>query len=114
MLRGYPADGSITELQRRLGFGPPMIHRCVDKALAAGAQMGLKDKYPLTAGTGSGVTTLRFPFAQPDGNQPLQLLQESDGLALPTRPDREAQRRFACYKVAFPLLAPPVVRLSSI
>jgi transposase len=45
VLLGY-ADGiSITELQRQLGFSPPMIYRCVDKALAAGAQMGLKDKY---------------------------------------------------------------------
>ena len=40
------ADGvSIAELQRRLGFSRPMIYRCVDKALAAGIQMGLKDKY---------------------------------------------------------------------
>ena len=45
VLLGY-ADGiSITELQRQLGFGRPMIYRCVDKALAAGVQMGLKDKY---------------------------------------------------------------------
>jgi transposase len=40
------ADGvSITDLQRQLGFSRPMIYRCVDKALAAGVQMGLKDKY---------------------------------------------------------------------
>lgn len=45
VLLGY-ADGiSITELQRQLGCGRPMIYRCVDKALAAGVQMGLKDKY---------------------------------------------------------------------
>ncbi len=45
VLLGY-ADGiSITELQRQLGFSRPMIYRCVDKALAAGAQAGLKDKY---------------------------------------------------------------------
>jgi transposase len=45
VLLGY-ADGiSITELQRRLGFSRPMMYRCVDKALAAGVQMGLKDKY---------------------------------------------------------------------
>jgi transposase len=45
VMLGY-ADGiSITELQRRLGFSRPMIYRCVDKALAAGIQMGLKDKY---------------------------------------------------------------------
>ena len=45
VLLGY-ADGiSITELQRQLGCGRPMIYRCVDKALAAGVQMGLKDQY---------------------------------------------------------------------
>ena len=42
---GY-ADGlSVTELQRQLGLSRPMIYRCVDKALGAGVQMGLKDKY---------------------------------------------------------------------
>lgn len=45
VLLGY-ADGlSITELKRQLGFSRPMIYRCVDKALAAGVRMGLKDKY---------------------------------------------------------------------
>jgi transposase len=45
VMLGY-ADGlSVTELQRQLGFSRPMIYRCVDKALAAGVQMGLKDKY---------------------------------------------------------------------
>lgn len=45
VLLGYAAGTSITELRRRLGFSRPMIYRCVDKALAAGVQMGLKDKY---------------------------------------------------------------------
>lgn len=45
VLLGYAAGTSITDLQRRLGFSRPMIYRCVDKALAAGVQMGLKDKY---------------------------------------------------------------------
>jgi transposase len=45
VLLGYAAGSSITELQRQLGFSRPMIYRCVDKALAAGVQMGLKDKY---------------------------------------------------------------------
>ena len=45
VMLGY-ADGiSVTELQRQLGFSRPMIYRCVDKALAAGVQTGLKDKY---------------------------------------------------------------------
>lgn len=45
ILLGYASGTSITELQRQLGFSRPMIYRCIDKALAAGAQMGLKDKY---------------------------------------------------------------------
>ena len=45
VLLGYAAGTSITALQRQLGFSRPMIYRCVDKALAAGVQMGLKDKY---------------------------------------------------------------------
>ncbi len=45
VLLGYAAGISITELQRQLGFSRPMIYRCIDKALAAGVQMGLKDKY---------------------------------------------------------------------
>ena len=35
----------MTGLQRQLGVGRPMIYRCIDKALAAGAPMGLKDAY---------------------------------------------------------------------
>src|SRR5450631_163759 len=45
VLLGYAAGASITELQRQLGLGRPMIYKCVDKALAAGVEMGLKDKY---------------------------------------------------------------------
>ena len=45
VLLGYAAGTSITELQRQLGFSRPMIYRCIDKALAAGVQTGLKDKY---------------------------------------------------------------------
>jgi transposase len=45
VLLGYAAGTSITELQRRLGFSRPMIYRSVDKALAAGVQAGLKDRY---------------------------------------------------------------------
>ncbi|SDH65037.1 Helix-turn-helix domain-containing protein [Nitrosomonas sp. Nm132] len=40
------ADGiSITGLQRQIGVGRPAIYRCIDKALAAGVQRGLKDTY---------------------------------------------------------------------
>lgn len=45
VLLGYAGGTSITELQRQLGVGRPMIYKCIDKALAAGVQMGLKDKY---------------------------------------------------------------------
>jgi len=45
VLLGYAAGTTITELQRELGVGRPMIYKCIDKALAAGVQMGLKDKY---------------------------------------------------------------------
>ena len=45
VMLGYADGFSVTELQRQLGFSRPMIYRCVDKALAAGVQMGLKDKY---------------------------------------------------------------------
>lgn len=45
VLLGYADGATITELQRQLGVGRPMIYKCIDKALAAGVQMGLKDKY---------------------------------------------------------------------
>lgn len=45
VLLGYAGGTSITQLQRQLGVGRPMIYKCVDKALAAGVQTGLKDKY---------------------------------------------------------------------
>ena len=45
VLIGY-ADGiSISGLQRQIGVSRPMIYKCIDKALAAGVQMGLKDTY---------------------------------------------------------------------
>jgi len=44
VMLGYVDGVSITELQRRPGFSQPMIYRCVDGALAAGVQTGLKDK----------------------------------------------------------------------
>ena len=45
VLLGYAAGTSITELQRQLGLSRPMIYRCIDKALAAGVETALKDKY---------------------------------------------------------------------
>ena len=40
VLLGYADGASITALQRRLELGRPMIYKCIDKALAAGVQMG--------------------------------------------------------------------------
>jgi transposase len=45
VMLGYADGTSVTELQRSLGFSQTMIYRCIDKALAGGIQMGLKDKY---------------------------------------------------------------------
>ena len=45
VMLGYADGTSVTELQRSLGFSRTMIYRCIDKALAGGIQMGLKDKY---------------------------------------------------------------------
>ena len=45
VLVGY-ADGiSIAGLERLTGSSRPTIYKCIDKALAYGVQMGLKDKY---------------------------------------------------------------------
>ena len=45
IMLGYADGASITALQRLLGFSRATIYRCVDKALAAGVQTGLKDKH---------------------------------------------------------------------
>jgi transposase len=40
------ADGKLpTEIQRLLGMSKPTIYKCIDKALAAGVEAGLKDRY---------------------------------------------------------------------
>ena len=45
IMLGYADGTTVTELQRSLGFSRATIYRCLDKALGAGGQMGLKDKY---------------------------------------------------------------------
>jgi transposase len=45
ILLGYADGASITELMRRVGVGRPMIYKCIDKALAAGVDAGLKDAH---------------------------------------------------------------------
>jgi len=45
ILPGYADGASVSELMRRVRVGHPMIHRCIDKALAAGVAAGLKDAY---------------------------------------------------------------------
>jgi transposase len=45
VLLGYAEGIPITDLARRIGVSRPGIYKCIDKALAAGVQMGLKDAY---------------------------------------------------------------------
>ena len=45
ILLRYAAGDGITEIQRALGVSRPTIYKCVDKALAAGLEAGLKDRY---------------------------------------------------------------------
>lgn len=45
VLLRYAQGTSISEIQRQLGVSRPMIYKCIDKALAAGIQVGLKDAY---------------------------------------------------------------------
>ena len=45
VLLGYAEGASITDLGRQIGLSRPAIYKCIDKALAAGPQMGLKDTY---------------------------------------------------------------------
>jgi len=48
VMLGYAGGQTITQLHRQLGVGRPMIYKCIDKALGAGVQTGLKDKYHRT------------------------------------------------------------------
>lgn len=41
----YAQGTTISEIQRQLRVSRPTIYKCIDKALAAGAQAGLKDTY---------------------------------------------------------------------
>lgn len=45
VLLKYAQGLSISEIQRQLSVSRPTIYKCIDKALAAGAQTGLKDTY---------------------------------------------------------------------
>ena len=45
VLLKYAQGTSISEIQRQLGVSRPTIYKCIDKALAAGVQAGLKDTY---------------------------------------------------------------------
>ncbi len=45
VLLKYAQGTSISEIRRQLGVCRPMIYKCIDKALAAGVQTGLKDAY---------------------------------------------------------------------
>ena len=41
----YHNNVSISEIGREVGLSRPSIYKCIDKALAGGVEMGLKDKY---------------------------------------------------------------------
>ena len=41
----YHSNVSISEIERQVGLSRPSIYKCIDKALAGGAMVGLKDKY---------------------------------------------------------------------
>ena len=45
VLLKYAQGTSISGIQKQLGVSRPMIYKCIDKALAAGVQAGLKDAY---------------------------------------------------------------------
>ena len=45
VLLHYANGVSISDIKRRVGLSRPAIYKCIDKALAAGAQTGLKDTF---------------------------------------------------------------------
>jgi transposase len=45
ILLAYADGNSPTQIQRALGVSRPTIYKCIDKALAAGVAMGLRDRY---------------------------------------------------------------------
>jgi len=45
VLLRYAGGVSISNIQRQLGVSRPTIYKCIDKALAAGVQVGLKDTF---------------------------------------------------------------------
>jgi len=45
VLLHYASGVTISDIKRRIGLSRPAIYKCIDKALAAGAQTGLKDTF---------------------------------------------------------------------
>ena len=45
VLLHYASGADITSIKRQAGISRPAIYKCIDKALAAGVQAGLKDTY---------------------------------------------------------------------
>src|SRR5450759_1190899 len=45
VLLGYAQGIPITDLARQIGISRPTVYTCIDKALAAGVQAGLRDAY---------------------------------------------------------------------
>ena len=45
VLLKYAAGASVTQIQREVGVSRPTIYKCIDKAVAAGVLVGLKDRF---------------------------------------------------------------------
>lgn len=45
ILLRFAQGEAITDIQRKVGVSRPSIYKCIDKALAAGVETGLKDKF---------------------------------------------------------------------
>lgn len=45
VLLRYAEGRSISDIQRQVGVSRPAVYKCIDKALAAGVQVGLKDAF---------------------------------------------------------------------
>lgn len=45
VLLRYADGASITDIQREVGVSRPTIYKCIDKAVAAGVRVGLKDRF---------------------------------------------------------------------
>ena len=90
VLLGYAGGTSITELQRQLGVGRPMIYKCVDKALVA---QSLLERDPKQH-RGKHAGTTRGRRGDDDAHRGVDLLHPI-GVNRPERIDPEPRRHAA-------------------